>query len=182
MVREQRDAEVLLTPSSDVPQTRVEEFVSIVEATASQAKGGSVSPSKDRDKLTLRNTTLSYVLWSQAMWTLANLTSKEDILRYLTALAILTMLILRLGGDELVLNPREDEVVMFRSFLKVGLRFPLHETVVVILKRFNIYLHWLTPNAIVPLGIFIWAVRSQGVKFDAKAFCKAFSQVQDLQF
>jgi hypothetical protein len=33
--------------------------------------------------------------------------------------------------------------------LKAGLRFPLHETVVVVLKRFNIYLHQLTPNAIV---------------------------------
>jgi hypothetical protein len=67
----------------------------------------------------------------------------------------------RLGGDDLVLNTKEDEVVVFRSFLKVGLRFPLHKTVVVILKRFNIYLHQLTPNTIVHLGIFIWVVRSQ---------------------
>jgi hypothetical protein len=55
-------------------------------------------------------------------------------------------------------KPREDEVVVFRSFLKAGLRFPLHKTVVAVLKRFNIYLHRLTPNAIVRLGIFIWVV------------------------
>jgi hypothetical protein len=61
----------------------------------------------------------------------------------------------RLGGDELVPSPREDEVVVFRCFLKVGIRFPLHKMVVEVLKRFNIYFHQLTPNAIVRLGIFI---------------------------
>jgi hypothetical protein len=60
-------------------------------------------------------------------------------------------------------KPKEDEVVVFRSFLNAGLRFPLHKTVVAVLKRFNVYLHQLTPNAIVCLGIFIWVVRSHGV-------------------
>jgi hypothetical protein len=79
-------------------------------------------------------------------------------------------------------KPREDEVVVFRSFLKAGLRFPLHKTVVAFLKRFNIYLHHLTPNAIVHLGIFIWVVRSQGVELDIEAFYKAFSQIHELHF
>jgi hypothetical protein len=52
----------------------------------------------------------------------------------------------RLRGDDLVLKPKEDKVVVFRSFLKVGLRFPLHKTVVAVLKRFNIYLHQLAPS------------------------------------
>jgi hypothetical protein len=69
----------------------------------------------------------------------------------------------QLGGDDLVPKPKEDEVVVFRSFLNAGLRFPLHKTVVAVLKRFNVYLHQLTPNAIVCLGIFIWVVRSHGV-------------------
>jgi hypothetical protein len=30
----------------------------------------------------------------------------------------------RLGGDNLVLKPKEDDVVVFRSFLKAELRFP----------------------------------------------------------
>jgi hypothetical protein len=30
-----------------------------------------------------------------------------------------------LGGDDLVSKPKEDEVVVFQSFLKIGLRFPL---------------------------------------------------------
>jgi hypothetical protein len=88
----------------------------------------------------------------------------------------------RLGGDDLVPNLKEDEVVMFQSFLKAGLRFSLHKMIVAILKRFSIYLHQLTPNAIVRLEIFIWAVRSQGVELDAEAFCEAFSQIYELHF
>lgn len=53
-----------------------------------------------------------------------------------------------------MLKPKEDEVIVFRSFLKVGLIFPFHKMIVAVLKRFNIYLHQLTPNAIVRLGIF----------------------------
>jgi hypothetical protein len=88
----------------------------------------------------------------------------------------------RLRGDELVPNPKEDEVIMFWSFLKAGLRFPLHKTTVAMLKRFNIYLHQLTLNTIVRLGIFIWAIQSQGVGLDAEAFCEAFSQIHEQHF
>jgi hypothetical protein len=52
-------------------------------------------------------------------------------------------------------KPKDDEVVVFQSFLRVGLRYPFHKAVVGVLKRFNIYLHQLTPNAIVHLEIFI---------------------------
>jgi hypothetical protein len=88
----------------------------------------------------------------------------------------------RLGGDDLVSSLRADEVVVFQCFLKAGLRFPLHKTVVAVLKRFNIYLHRLTPNAIVCLGIFIWVVRSQGIECDADAFYEAFSHIHELHF
>jgi hypothetical protein len=50
--------------------------------------------------------------------------------------------------------------------------------IVAVLKRFNIYLHQFTPNAIVRLGIFIWAVRSQGVEPNAEAF----SHIHELHF
>jgi hypothetical protein len=58
----------------------------------------------------------------------------------------------------------------------------LHKIVVAVLKRFNIYLHQLTPNDIVHLGIFIWVVQSQGVEPDAEAFCEASSQIHELHF
>jgi hypothetical protein len=40
-----------------------------------------------------------------------------------------------------------------------------------VLKNFEIYLHHLTPNAIVRLSVFIWALRSQGMDANAEAFC-----------
>jgi hypothetical protein len=39
-----------------------------------------------------------------------------------------------------------------------------------VLKNFEIYLHQLTPNTIVRLSVFIWALRSQGMNPDAEAF------------
>jgi hypothetical protein len=42
----------------------------------------------------------------------------------------------------------------------------------VVLKNFEIYLHQLTPNAIVRLSVYIWALRSQGMSTDGEAFCR----------
>jgi hypothetical protein len=41
----------------------------------------------------------------------------------------------RLRGDDLVPEPKEDGVIVFQSFLKSELRFPLHKTVAVVLKK-----------------------------------------------
>jgi hypothetical protein len=40
-----------------------------------------------------------------------------------------------------------------------------------VLKNFEIYLHQLTPNAIVRLSVYIWALRSQGKSANAEGFC-----------
>jgi hypothetical protein len=81
-----------------------------------------------------------------------------------------------------VLESKQDEVVVFRIFLKDGLRFRLHKALVDVLKRFNICLHQLTPNVIVRLGVFIWALRSQGVESDVEALYEAFCQIHELHF
>jgi hypothetical protein len=44
------------------------------------------------------------------------------------------MSIVRVGGDNIVPAPKENEVVIYRSFLKAGLRFPLSKFVVEVLK------------------------------------------------
>jgi hypothetical protein len=41
-----------------------------------------------------------------------------------------------------------------------------------VLENFEIYLQQLTPNAIVRLSVFLWALRSQGMDPDAEAFCR----------
>jgi hypothetical protein len=41
-----------------------------------------------------------------------------------------------------------------------------------VLKRFDIFLHQFTPNAILRIGVFIWDIRSQGVEPRVECFCK----------
>jgi hypothetical protein len=74
------------------------------------------------------------------------------------------------AGERTVPTPEDDEVVIFRSFLKAGLRFPISRFVVEVLKIYQVYLHPLTPEAIIRMGIFVWAVKSQGLEPSAKAF------------
>jgi hypothetical protein len=69
--------------------------------------------------------------------------------------------LIRFGGEETTPKPENNEVVVFRSFFKAGLRFPLHRMIADVLENFEVYLHQLTPNAIVRLSVFIWALRSQ---------------------
>jgi hypothetical protein len=81
------------------------------------------------------------------------------------------MSIVRVGGDNVAPAPEENEVVVYRSFMKVGLRFLLSKFLVEVLKTFEIFLHQITPEAIIRMGIFVWAVRSQGLEPSAKCFC-----------
>jgi hypothetical protein len=89
------------------------------------------------------------------------------------------MSIVRAGGDNNVPAPEENEVVIYRSFFKVGLRFPLSRFLVEVLKIYQIYLHQITPEAIIRMGIFVWAVRSQGLEPSAKYFCSMHELVYE---
>jgi hypothetical protein len=81
------------------------------------------------------------------------------------------MSIMRVGRDNTAPAPEQNEVVVYRSFLKVGLRFPLSRFLVEVLKIFQFFLHQLTPEAIIRMGLFVWAMRSQGLEPSAKCFC-----------
>ena len=70
----------------------------------------------------------------------------------------------------MVPEPKDDEVVVFKSFFRAGLWFPLYDIIGEVLKNFEIYHHQLTPNAIVRLSVYIWALRSQGMSPNAEAF------------
>jgi hypothetical protein len=79
--------------------------------------------------------------------------------------------IVRAEGENNVPLLKADEVVVYGSFMKAGLCFPLDKLLVKVLKTFKIYLHQLTPETIIKVGIFIWAMRSQGLEPDASCFC-----------
>jgi hypothetical protein len=48
----------------------------------------------------------------------------------------------------------------------------LNKMIADVLNKFGIYLHQLTPNAIVRLSVYIWALRSQGVEPFGVGFCR----------
>jgi hypothetical protein len=81
------------------------------------------------------------------------------------------MSIVRVGGDSAAPAPEENEVVVYRSFMKAGLRFPLSKFLVEVFKTFEIFLDQITPEAIIRMCIFVWAVRSQGLEPSVKCFC-----------
>jgi hypothetical protein len=80
--------------------------------------------------------------------------------------------LVRFAGEAVVPKPEKDEVVVFKSLFGAGLWFPLIEMIGVVLKNFEIYLHQLTPKAIVRLSVYIWALWSQGMSPYAEAFCR----------
>jgi hypothetical protein len=49
--------------------------------------------------------------------------------------------LIRFAREVVILEPKKDEVVFFKSFFRAGLRFPLNEMIRVVLKNFEIYLH-----------------------------------------
>jgi hypothetical protein len=65
------------------------------------------------------------------------------------------MSIVRTDVDRAVPAPEENKVVIFRSFFKAGLRFPLSRFVVEVLKTYQIFLHQITPEAVIRMGIFV---------------------------
>jgi hypothetical protein len=96
--------------------------------------------------------------WRPSHTVFGKSTIKQSHLDNMRGRYFLDMSIVRVGGDNTA--PEEHEVVIFRSFFKAGLRFPLSKFVVKVLKIYQIFLHQITHEAIMRMGIFVWAVRS----------------------
>jgi hypothetical protein len=73
--------------------------------------------------------------------------------------------------NETIPRPEPDEYVVFRDYFVAGLRMPCQDFVEEILKAYNIEMHYLTPNGIAKIALFIWAVKSQRENLDIGAFC-----------
>jgi hypothetical protein len=68
-------------------------------------------------------------------------TIKQSHLENMRGRYFRVMSIVRAGGDNNVPATEENEVVIYRSFSKAGLRFPLSKFVVEVLKTYQIFLH-----------------------------------------
>jgi hypothetical protein len=76
---------------------------------------------------------------------------------------------LGIPGAEMVPEP-EGELVVFEAFFAAGLRLPAHRFVAEVLRRFEVQVHQLTPNAVVALAKYVWATTSYGGQPSVEVF------------
>jgi hypothetical protein len=79
----------------------------------------------------------------------------------------------RVSGAEEIPEP-EGEIVVFEAFFIVGLRLPAHRFVAEVLQRYDVQIHQLTPNAVVALAKYVWAVTSYGGQPSVEVFAKNY--------
>jgi hypothetical protein len=79
----------------------------------------------------------------------------------------------RVPGTEEIPEP-EGELVVFEAFFIVGLRLPAHRFVAKVLRRFEVQVHQLTPNVVVALAKYVWAVASYGGQPSVEVFAKNY--------
>jgi hypothetical protein len=79
----------------------------------------------------------------------------------------------RVPGTEEVPEP-EGELVVFEAFFAAGLRLPAHRFVGEVLRRFDVQVHQLTPNAVVALAKYVWTTTSYGGQPSVEVFAKHY--------
>jgi hypothetical protein len=63
------------------------------------------------------------------------------------------------AGKETTPKPKDDDAVVFKSFFEVSLQLSMCRMITKVMKKYEVYMHQLTPNAIVRLSVFIWAAK-----------------------
>jgi hypothetical protein len=79
----------------------------------------------------------------------------------------------RVLGAEEVPEP-EGELVVFEAFFIAGLHLPAHRFVSEVLQKFEVQVHQLTPNAVVALAKYVWAMTSYGGQPSVEVFAKQY--------
>jgi hypothetical protein len=64
--------------------------------------------------------------------------------------------------------------LFLRHFFVASLRLPAHRFVAEVLRRFEVQVHQLTPNAMVALAKYVWAVTSYGGQPTVEFFAKTY--------
>jgi hypothetical protein len=149
-----------------VPEEAVAEGTSIAEAEQIVAEGG--SENEDEEDYTI----LSPMKPNHIEFGKSTVTADDMVMmKKLGYFGKAESKLVRFAGEEVIPEPKDDEIIFFKSFFRAGLRFPLHEMIEEVLKNFEKYFHQFTPNAIVRLSVYIWALRSKGMSPNVEAFC-----------
>ena len=68
----------------------------------------------------------------------------------------------------------EGKLVVFEAFFTTGFRLAAHRFVAQVLRRFEVQVHQLTPNAVVALAKYVWATTSYGGQPSMEVFAKHY--------
>jgi hypothetical protein len=129
-------SEVMRRSGLVVSEEAIVEGTSTAEAEQTVAEEGSENESEED------NTILSPMKPSHIEFAKSTMTADDTIMmKKLGYFGEAKSKLVRFGGEEVVPQPREDEVVVFKSFFRAGLWFPLHEMIGEVLKNFEIYVH-----------------------------------------
>jgi hypothetical protein len=79
----------------------------------------------------------------------------------------------RVPGAEEIPEPK-GELVVFEAFFIAGFRLPAHRFVAKVLQRFEVQVHQLTPNVVVALAKYVWAVTLYGGQPSVEVFAKNY--------
>jgi hypothetical protein len=159
--------EVMKRSGLVVPGEVTDEGASNAEAGQTVVEGESDNESKEDNNI-LNPTKPSHLEFEKSIVTEDDMTMMKKLGYFGESESKLV----RFAREEVIPESREDEVIVFKSFFRAGLRFPLNDMIGEVLKNLEIYLHQLTPNAIFRFSVFIWALRSQGMDANAEAFCR----------
>jgi hypothetical protein len=143
-------SEVMRRSGLVVPEEAVAEGTSTFEAEQIIAEGGSENEGEENNTI-LSLMKPSHIEFGKSTVTADNMVMMKKLGYFGEAESKLVWF----AREEVVPQPREDEIVVFKSFFRARLRFPLHEMIGEVLKNFEIYFHQLTPNAIVRLSFYI---------------------------
>jgi hypothetical protein len=77
-----------------------------------------------------------------------------------------------LGAEEI--PEPEGELIVFEAFFLADLCLPAHRFVAEVLWRFKVQVHQLTPNVVVALAKYVWAVASYGGQPSVEVFAKNY--------
>jgi hypothetical protein len=79
--------------------------------------------------------------------------------------------------DEQIPTPEANEVVVFHDFFTCGVRFPCDPLLPVILDKFSVKVHQLSPSSFLELSKFFWIMKTFRCNFSADAFARLFELV-----
>jgi hypothetical protein len=129
-------SEVMKRSGLVVPGEVTDEGASNAEAGQTVVEGESDNESKEDDNI-LNPAKPSHLEFGKSTVTEDDMT----MMKKLGYFGESEIKLVRFAEEEIILELREDEVIVLKSFFRAGLWFPLNDMIGEVLKNFEIYLH-----------------------------------------